>query len=99
MKKSTSSRESQVRLIWPCYENENVGRTMFGDWSGSRGRCAGGIVIIVREVGRGSSESEVAYLSSPFRRKKKKKERERKIFRWHAKVRLRTDDGEREKRR
>lgn len=47
----------------------------------------------------GPSESEVVYLSSPFRRKKKR-ERGTKIFRWHAKVRLRTSrDEEREKRR
>lgn len=32
-----SRRESQqVRPIWPCYENENVGRSAFGDWSGSQ---------------------------------------------------------------
>lgn len=52
MKKSVRLRESQVQLIWPCYENENVGRSTFGDWFGSQGRCAGGIVIIVRETGR-----------------------------------------------
>lgn len=25
-----------MRLIWPCYENENMGRATFGDWSGSQ---------------------------------------------------------------
>lgn len=50
-------------------------------------RCAGGIVIIVCEGGRVcASESEVAYLSSPFRTKKKEKkeEREREGFRRHV---------------
>lgn len=84
MKSATFPRESQVRLISSCYENENMGRARFGDWFGSQGtssRCAGGIVIIVREGGRlCASESEVACLSSPFRtggggKGKKKKER------------------------
>ncbi|KYM91152.1 hypothetical protein ALC53_01564, partial [Atta colombica] len=46
--------------IWPCYENENMGRAMSKDWSGSQG-C--------------TSESEVACLSSPFRMKKKKEKK------------------------
>lgn len=47
---------------------------MFGDWSGSEGRCAGGIVIIVRETGR----SFRVWSGIPLEFFLEKKEKERK---------------------
>jgi len=44
-----------VRFIWPCYENENMGRAMSKDWSGSQGSRAGvrveSLLLCAREDG------------------------------------------------
>lgn len=83
-----------MRLIWPCYENENVGRAMFKDWSGSQDRAGvrvESLLLCAREDGS-VLQSGVACLSSPFRMKKKEKKRSSAAY----KVRLRTlerDEG------
>lgn len=77
----------RCKPIWPCYENENMGRAMgseIGPAVRPSSRCAGGIVIIVREGGRFCASRALKWRASRvlfgLGKKKRKKKRE-EVFR------------------
>lgn len=102
----TLEMESQVRLIWPCYENENVGwAAVQRSGPGSQGleQVCGWNGYYCAMVDGGSmyavcaKKSEVAYLSRVLSGKEEERKKWRKKVFVGAQVRF--EDGGRKRRR